>query len=47
MVADPFALLRGGSGRPICLHSGYAELCILCGRPKDLDFCPSGAVPIP
>src|SRR6218665_1028727 len=30
-VADPFPLLRGSSGGPICLYSGYAEPRILCG----------------
>src|SRR6218665_2264783 len=30
-VADPFALLRGGSGGPVCPYSVYTEPRILCG----------------
>jgi len=45
-IADPFALLRGGSVGLVCPYSGYAEPHILSGGPWDLEGSSSGAVPV-
>src|SRR6218665_3875850 len=43
-VADPFALLREGSGGPVCPYSGYAEPCgpmVWNDLPQELCLFPS------